>query len=347
MVYSETLQASEGTSPYTWLLFSDSLPAGLTLSSGGTISGTPTTAEFASFTVQVTDAAPNSLTKVLDITINNPAPTGNPAPTISSLSPSSAPEGEAGFTLTVTGTGFVAGSVVRWNSTDRSTAFVSSGELQATIPASDIATAGTANVTVFTPSPGGGTSGTLTFTVSACTFAISPSRQLFTSAGGSGTVEVTTQSGCFWTAASNASFITFSSSASGTGSGAVSYDVAENTAAAAREGTLTIGGQTFTVEQAGTAPLFLLRPAGLTFGALEGTVQLQRQDVSIFSNIDGLAFTTAATTTSGGNWLSVNPASGTAPSSLVVSVDPSGLLAGSYQGAVTVTAPSADPRTQT
>ncbi|MFQ3632499.1 IPT/TIG domain-containing protein, partial [Roseiflexus sp.] len=67
--------------------------------------------------------------------------------------------------LTITGTNFVNGAVVRWNGNDRSTTFVSSSVLTATIPASDIAIAGTANVTVFNPAPGGGVSNAATFTI--------------------------------------------------------------------------------------------------------------------------------------------------------------------------------------
>jgi hypothetical protein len=62
--------------------------------------------------------------------------------------------------------GFVAGSVVRWNGSDRPT--TSNGSvngLTAQISASDIAAAGTAVVTVFNPGPGGGLSNSLTFTI--------------------------------------------------------------------------------------------------------------------------------------------------------------------------------------
>jgi hypothetical protein len=55
------------------------------------------------------------------------------------------------FTLTVNGTGFVSGAVANWNGHPRSTAFVSSSQLTVTIPATDIATAGTAVVTVSNP----------------------------------------------------------------------------------------------------------------------------------------------------------------------------------------------------
>ncbi len=90
-----------------------------------------------------------------------------PAPTINTLTPNSAPAGDPGFTLRLDGTNFAAGSIVRWNGADRTTTFVSGTQLDATIPAADIATAGTAAVTVFNPAPGGGVSNTLTFTITA------------------------------------------------------------------------------------------------------------------------------------------------------------------------------------
>lgn len=92
-------------------------------------------------------------------------PPSNPLPSVSSLSPDNALVGGADFTLTVNGSGFISSSVIRWNGSDRTTTFVSSVQLTATVPASDIAAAGTAQVTVFTPSPGGGTSNAATFAI--------------------------------------------------------------------------------------------------------------------------------------------------------------------------------------
>jgi hypothetical protein len=67
--------------------------------------------------------------------------------------------------LTVNGSNFVNGSVVRWNGSDRSTTFVGATQLRATINAADVSAVGTAQVTVFTPPAGGGTSAPLTFTI--------------------------------------------------------------------------------------------------------------------------------------------------------------------------------------
>jgi len=89
----------------------------------------------------------------------------NPVPVATSLSPSSVMAGASALTLTVTGSRFLATSVVRWNGVNRPTTFVSATQLQASIGAADVAAAGTANVTVFTPAPGGGTSNSLSFTI--------------------------------------------------------------------------------------------------------------------------------------------------------------------------------------
>jgi hypothetical protein len=98
----------------------------------------------------------------LTFTINAP----NPVPTLTGLNPNSAIEGSLGFTLTVNGTGFVSGSVVRWDGSPRQTTFVSPTQLTAQIPASDlVGGVGSSLVTVFNPTPGGGTSNSLSFTI--------------------------------------------------------------------------------------------------------------------------------------------------------------------------------------
>lgn len=91
----------------------------------------------------------------------------NPVPVISSISPTSKTAGDAQFTLTVNGNGFVSGAIVRVGGADRVTTFVGDTQLTATIPASDVASAGTLSITVFNPTPGGGTSNSVTLTVNA------------------------------------------------------------------------------------------------------------------------------------------------------------------------------------
>jgi len=82
--YSQTLAASGGTTPYTWSLAAGSVPSGLTLSSGGVLSGTPGAATSASFTVQVTGNDGQFSTKPFSLTIAAPPPTittASPLPT--------------------------------------------------------------------------------------------------------------------------------------------------------------------------------------------------------------------------------------------------------------------------
>jgi uncharacterized repeat protein (TIGR02543 family) len=110
----------------------------------------------------------------------------NPLPALTSLSPSSATMGGAGFTLTVNGSNFVPSSVIRWNGVDRTTTYLSSGQLTMSVSAGDIATQGSAAVTVVSPQPGGGTSNTLQFAVNPPAFTLSVTKV------GSGTVTSTT-----------------------------------------------------------------------------------------------------------------------------------------------------------
>jgi hypothetical protein len=93
-------------------------------------------------------------------------------------------------------------------------------------------------------------------TLPSCGYSINSSSTTFSSSGGNGTVQITgSPSGCSgtWSSQSNAFWITITGGGSGSGSGtsSLSYSVASNTAAAARTGTLTVAGRTFTVTQAG------------------------------------------------------------------------------------------------
>ncbi len=88
----------------------------------------------------------------------------SPPPAITSLNPSSATAGGAAFTLTVNGSNFITGAVVRWNTTALTTTFVGATQLTAAVPAALIAAQGSATVTVLS---GGVTSSGLPFTINA------------------------------------------------------------------------------------------------------------------------------------------------------------------------------------
>jgi hypothetical protein len=118
---------------------------------------------------------------VLNVVVTDPAPTAgpsnvypitfqNPTPVLSGLSQSSAPSGSGPISLQLFGSGFTAASLVDWNSTALTpTAMTGSGPaetLQVTVPASLLAVAGTAQVSVNNPGASGGTnSAALPFTV--------------------------------------------------------------------------------------------------------------------------------------------------------------------------------------
>ena len=176
-------------------------------------------------------------------------PSGVPAPVlmlITSLSPSSAQAGGAAFTLLVTGSGFVSGSVVQWAGSDRSTTVVSATQLQAAILAGDLA-------------------------------------------GSARTVLVTVRSG---TVVSNSLSFTITSS----------------------------------------APTLTVSPEFLNFSALENQASPAAENLAVAGNV---GWTGSVRTSAGGNWLTVTPASGTAPTTARVSVSSTGVAAGVYTGLIT------------
>lgn len=153
---------------------------------------------------------------IVQVTVVTPAPGGgtsqpaldftivagpSPVPQITALSPSGVFTGDGQFTLTVTGQNFVSQSAVNVNGSARQTSFVSATSLQTTILASDVANAGTLQVVVVNPPPGGGTSNAASLSVTNPfpTFtALSPTAILAgtaVSAGSAGTTVTLTGSG--------------------------------------------------------------------------------------------------------------------------------------------------------
>jgi hypothetical protein len=74
--YSTGLQATGGVPPYTWTLTSGVLPAGLSLASSGSITGTPTNLETQTFTVQVADSQSPATTASATLSLTIAGPTG-------------------------------------------------------------------------------------------------------------------------------------------------------------------------------------------------------------------------------------------------------------------------------
>jgi hypothetical protein len=91
---------------------------------------------------------------------------------------------------------------------------------------------------------------------------ISPTTQSFSANGGNGTINVVAATQCTWTAASNVSWATITSSSSGSGNGSVTYSVQPNNGVA-RIGTLSVASQNFTLTQSATCATITLSPITL------------------------------------------------------------------------------------
>ena len=138
----------------------------------------------------------------------------------------------------------------------------------------------------------------------SCSFSISPHDDSVPATGGTGTTDVNTTTGCAWTAASNASWITVTSGASGTGDGRVSYLVLPNVGGS-RTGTLTIAGQTLTVTQSALVCSYSISPGNDKVEAQAGTGSISVSTSSsctwtASSNASWIAVTSGASGTGNG-----------------------------------------------
>jgi hypothetical protein len=178
--YSQTIALSGGTAPFQWSIYDGpiltgsrvggAVPDGLTLNPAtGTISGTPTAGGTWFFEATVTDAAGITVSdSFLSIQINSNPVAANPVPFLNQpLTPSAVSPGSPALTLNLYGTGFVSGATINFNGVPLATTFVDSAHLNAAVPAANLATAGTALVTVVNPQPGGGRSNPAFFQIGA------------------------------------------------------------------------------------------------------------------------------------------------------------------------------------
>lgn len=146
-----------------------------------------------------------------------------------------------------------------------------------------------------------------------CAFVLSPGSASAPFGSSTGAVTVHAGTGCAWTASSNVPWISITSGASGSGTGTVGYAIAANPGPGSRTGTADIGGQTFTVFQAGPPVCnFSLSPTGATLGQGGGSGSFK---VTVGAGCSWTA-------TSSASWLHVTAGgSGTANGTVVYSVD--------------------------
>ena len=110
-----------------------------------------------------------------------------------------------------------------------------------------------------TPSP--------TPTPSPCTVSLQPVSASIAGIGGSGSIGVTANAGCQWTATEQATWLTLSN-ANGVGNGSVGYTALVNPGPSARSATVTISGATFTINQPAVVTVCVpsINPTSITVG---------------------------------------------------------------------------------
>jgi uncharacterized protein (TIGR03437 family) len=96
---------------------------------------------------------------------SGPPPVTNPVPAIAGLSPSSAYIGDPAFVMIISGSGFVAGSTVFVDNTQRNSTLLSDTQLRVSMTAADCSSQRTVTIRVENPSPGGGASNSFSFSV--------------------------------------------------------------------------------------------------------------------------------------------------------------------------------------
>jgi hypothetical protein len=222
-----------------------------------------------------------------------PACTYAISPTSRSLTASAA----TGSVSVTAGTGcaWSAASSATWITLTGATSGTSNGTVPYSVAANSSTAQRTGTLTI------AGQTFTVTQAGAACTYAITPTSRSLTASTATGSVSVTAGTGCAWSAASSATWITLTGATSGTSSGSVPYSVAANTGTAQRTGTLTIAGQTFTVTQAGAACTYAITPTSrsLTASAATGSVSVTAGTGCAWSAASSATWITLTGATSG------------------------------------------------
>lgn len=135
-------------------------------------------------------------------------------------------------------------------------------------------------------------------------YTISPTTQSFGVTGGVGNIliqPITSGINIQWTADSNVSWISITSGTIGTGSGTVAYLVAPNNSLQSRTGTITVGGQIFTVNQTGIVYTYQVEPLAQTFDVAggDGSITITTQPEASWTVITDVDWITITTPNSG------------------------------------------------
>ncbi len=205
-----------------------------------------------------------------------------------------------------TGCSWTAASGAAWITVTSGASGSASGQVGFSVTANPTTSSRSGAITI------GGRPFNVTQTGQSCTYSISPVNTSVSASAATGNFNVTALTGCAWTATSSGSWITITSGATGSGNGPVGYSIAANPNVASRTGSISVGGQTYTVNQAGVVCTATLNPLSASVGAGGST-----------GNTVGVAIPAACqwTATSNAQWLSVtNGASGTGNGSVFYNV---------------------------
>lgn len=169
-------------------------------------------------------------------------------PTLNPTSQSVAASGGSGTIAVTVGTGcaWTVTSNAAWLTITTGSSGIGSGSVTFSASANTATTPRTGALTI------GGVTFTVTQTAAPCTFSPTPATISAPPAGGTGTINVSAQSGCAWSAASGAAWVTVTGS--GSGAGSASYTVEANTTGATRTASITIGDVPVTITQPPLTP---------------------------------------------------------------------------------------------
>jgi len=170
-----------------------------------------------------------------------------------------------------------------------------------------------------------------TFTTALCAYALSANASIPAAGGGPFSFNITTS--CAWTITGAPSWVTITSATSGFGNATINYLVSANNGAA-QTATLSVGTQTYTINQAGTGgpspggpgpspgnsggATLTASPETVTFNVAPNAPVTQTVTLTYQSDIEGAPTFQAYATTSSGTWLTVSPGSGTMTESTAV-----------------------------
>lgn len=229
----------------------------------------------------------------------------NPGSLLTGLTPAAMTLSSAGGASSVSvsalaGAAWNAASNAGWISLTSNTAGTGDGVVGFTVDPNTTTSQRSGTISI------GGLTFTLTQKGMVCQPALSSTSASVPATVASGNVNVTVAPGCAWNAASNVAWVSVSNSG-GTGNGSVNYTVQANTGAA-RSGTLSIAGQTFTVSQAGVS-------SGGTGTTCSVSLNIARKLMIAGASSKGVVLTAPAgcawtATSSDPSWLTVSPTSG-------------------------------------